>query len=686
MADFRLPLPQDDDPIHRWTARTLAERLGEGDAARATFDADTWPEERARRRGLLADVLIPDWERPDPCVTVTGTIERRAFGTGWTIRKLRFQSLDDYWITALLYVPDGAEPGKTPAMLVAQGHIEEAKAFSEYHGISEELCRQGMVVLAYDPPGQGERVMNWDWLRNRYDLGWGTTEHDVMGVQALLCGWPLAQAWVWDGMRALDVLLDQPDVDPSRVGMCGVSGGGTQTTWLLAADDRLTHASPACFITGWREQYAVKLGADPEQHPFPIIEWGWDQADVLASFAPKPILLAAVVEDFFPIGGTRNTYGMLYDLYEKVGAPGGIALSETPDVDHGYHPPVREATVRWFCEQFGIPYDDAGPARDILSPEELQVTPTGQLITSGFPRTLHDMIVETAPGATSGDLSSEERRAALRELLAIPGDLPDVTVKQIDSGEFDGLTYERVLLTPEPGIEVPVLAVRAGPEPTGVVIHLHEFGCDTDWRLAGGPVHELARAGWEIVSVDPRGTGACRSRVETDDQYNARFGTDQNTAWTWQMLGRPVFGQRVFDVLQAAAWALERRPAISTAIVSSGAAAHWAMVAAALDEGIERAVAVGPIAEFASVVRGRNTTWPTSALVPRVLTWGDMPDVAALVSPRPLTIVAPVDEMRAPVSSEDVREAYGSLSRGLRVVAAGERPESVRSDYVGWLS
>ncbi|HNZ38508.1 MAG TPA: prolyl oligopeptidase family serine peptidase, partial [Candidatus Latescibacteria bacterium] len=115
----------------------------------------------------------------------------------------------------------------------------------------------------------------------------------------------LAQAFVWDGQRALDVLLSRPEVDPSRVGVCGISGGGTQTTWLLAAEDRFTAASPACFITGWREQFAARVGADPEQFPFPANGWGWDQADVLLSFAPKPLLIVAATRDFFPIEGTR---------------------------------------------------------------------------------------------------------------------------------------------------------------------------------------------------------------------------------------------------------------------------------------------------------------------------------------------------------------------------------------------
>lgn len=706
MTPITLPRPADADTFYAWTERQLGERLDAGDAERSALTAKDWPAERARRRELLASVLIPDWEVPDPMVTETGTIDREADGHRWTIHKLRFQSLPDYWVTALLYVPEGAGPG-TPAVLLAQGHSPEAKAYPEYHSLSEELVRQGIIVLAYDPPGQGERVMNWNWLRGGFDIGWGTTEHDVMGMKALLCGWPVAQAWVWDGMRALDVLLARPEVDAERVGMCGVSGGGTQTTWLIGADDRITHASPACFITGWREQFHVRLGADPEQHPYPVQAWGWDQTDVLASFAPKPLQVTAVTNDFFPIEGTRTAVRKLEELYGNIGARGGVTLSETPDVDHGYFPPVREATVRWFCEQFGIEFNGGVPARNILPPEELNVTPTGQLITSGFPRTLHDIIGDTRPvprGARmSGDAMlrknkwQQHRRELLRKLLGLSGDMPGVGAEQVDTTESEDGTVERWHLTPEPGLNLGAMLVRPKSSPRGIALHLHEHGADTDWELPGGPVYGLLDAGWIVVSVDPRGVGASRDRLDTDEKWFARFGSEQTAAWTWLMMDRPLMGQRVFDVLQTLRWVadLPGCGGLPVAAVGIGAGAHWAMLAGALDSRIDEVVAVAGIVDFRSIVDGHNTRWPMTALVPHIHTWGDMPQVACIIAPRKLTIIAPTDEMRNAASAVRVRSAYGPArkfyeeafhSPNFHVVAAGERPESLRVDYREYLT
>nr|HQI77051.1 hypothetical protein [Candidatus Latescibacterota bacterium] len=95
---FPMPLPSDPDLIHAWTFSRLSAALDSGDAARSSLAASTWRDERRRRREQIGRVLVPDWEVPDPCVTITGSISRSDKRTGarWKILKLRFQSLQDY--------------------------------------------------------------------------------------------------------------------------------------------------------------------------------------------------------------------------------------------------------------------------------------------------------------------------------------------------------------------------------------------------------------------------------------------------------------------------------------------------------------------------------------------------------------------------------------------------------------
>ncbi len=698
MARTTLPRLTNSDQCYSWTSDRLGELLAEGDRARAEITPETWPDERKQRRARLAQVLVPDWPKPDPKVTFTGTIERSA----WTIHKLMFQSLPDYWVTAHLYLPHGVT-ANTPAMLVASGHILEAKSYSEYHGISEELARQGMVVLSFDPVSQGERVQNWNHLRDEIDVGWGTTEHDFLGLKALLAGWPLAQAIVWDGMRALDVLLARPEVDPTRVGMCGVSGGGTQTTWQLAADDRLTCASPACFITGWREQFDDHLGADPEQHPYPVISWGWDQCDVLLSFAPKPIMITCVTQDFFPIEGTRTTHRKLSEVYDRLGVGGNVAISET-DMDHAYHPPVREATVRWFAEQFGLEYDEGGPAKDPCAPEELQVTPSGQLFTSGFGYTLHDWIVKRRPHPVGANMGEEtrhhrlhwtiRRRELLEELLAIPSRRPSIGERRVGELPLPDGSAEQWIVESEPGVEVPVLLALPTDGQRGVVLHTHELGAEVDWQRHDGPMHKLMKAGWAVVSVDPRGTGPS-VHGEESKAHNPRFGTEQHLTWTWTMMGRPLIGQRVLDLLQVEAWACHQTElaGLPVAAVGAGAGAMLALLAGALDTRIDQVVAYGGLSDFGRMLTARTETWDASAIVPNMLRWGDLPQVVALIAPRSCTLVAPVDAERRPVPMMRANSAYRAVEKfyeaydapTFHIVGAGEWPERLAVDYSEWL-
>ena len=690
MSPISLPSLSERDLFFTWTLAELNKRLDRGDAARSPGSAEAWARERVERRRRLASVLVPDWPVAEPKVTQTGEIARK----GWTIRKIMFQSLPDYWVTAALYVPNEIK-GSTPGVLLCSGHWLEAKACPEYHAMGEELVRQGMVVLAFDPVAQGERVQSWDYLANRIPM-WGTTEHDYLGHKSLLCGWPLSQAFVWDGQRALDVLLAQEGVDAARIGVCGISGGGTQTTLLLGADDRFTAAAPTCYVTSWRNQLAAKLGADAEQWPYPIMAWGWDHVDILASFAPKPLRLITATRDFFPIEGTRETFRKLQGLYGEIGAAGNVSMTED-DVDHSYYPQLRESTARFFCETFGLTYDEAGVATDLLSPQELQVTETGQLLTDGIGRTLHDWILECRPEVEGKELAGDakswqtERRAGLASVLGVPENALAAKAGQVDDEMHSGMRVERYRLMPEEGVEIPVAVVQGRHAPEGVALYAHELGADTGWRLVNGPLYKLVQRGWAVVAVDPRGIGAARGEGE-DGQYFGRFGTEATLAANWYMMGRPLVGQRAFDLMQTARWAksLPEFSALPMAMIGAGVGSIWSLLAAALCEKIEHTVLHGMLCSYFDILKGNEHVYGISAMANDILTWGDLPDAAALVAPRKLTIVSPLDRDRRPLTQEAVRpvyaparEAYDAFAAetALRIIGGSTRPSAAVVNY-----
>src|SRR5205823_3612761 len=107
----------------------------------------------------------------------------------------------------------------------------------------------GFVVLTYDPVGQGERSQFWDAekQRTRYNLVCG--EHAVLGNALELLGTSLARFRIWDGIRGIDYLSALPEVDATKIGCVGNSGGGTLTAYITALDTRVAAAAICCYIT-----------------------------------------------------------------------------------------------------------------------------------------------------------------------------------------------------------------------------------------------------------------------------------------------------------------------------------------------------------------------------------------------------------------------------------------------------
>src|SRR5438034_10008740 len=83
--------------------------------------------------------------------------------------------------------------------------------------------------------------------RSRYSLVCG--EHAVLGNLAELAGFTLARWMTWDGIRAFDYLLTRPEVKGDRISITGTSGGGFQSLWVGALDERVHVIAPSCFVT-----------------------------------------------------------------------------------------------------------------------------------------------------------------------------------------------------------------------------------------------------------------------------------------------------------------------------------------------------------------------------------------------------------------------------------------------------
>ena len=215
---------------------------------------------------------------------IRGTLDRG----GYRIEKLIYESQPHYYVTANVYVPATGKP-PFPAVLGTAGHSLDGKAYDGYQRVWISLAKRGILVLAYDPPGQGERLEYLDRATGKGLLGGGGTgEHTMAGAQCLLTGTNIARYFIWDGIRAFDYLLTRPDVDPQRIGVAGNSGGGTQSSYLAAFEPRLAAAAPSCYLTSWEKLWAGSGPQDAEQDFAGFLKDGLDFPDFLIAFAPKP--------------------------------------------------------------------------------------------------------------------------------------------------------------------------------------------------------------------------------------------------------------------------------------------------------------------------------------------------------------------------------------------------------------
>jgi hypothetical protein len=490
---------------------------------------------------------------------------------GFRVEKLIFESLPGFHVPALAYVPLTFSP-PFPAVLVPCGHSSNGKAHYQY--ICQRLARRGYLALSWDPVGQGERSQFWDSAagKSRYNLVCG--EHAVLGNLAYLAGANLARWEIWDGMRALDYLLTRPDVDSSRISITGTSGGGFQASHIAALDERIGAAVPSCYISSLPMRMANRIfkdpDSDPEQDLYRMVSDGVDHAGLMLLIFPRPAMIAAAVEDFFPIEGSRKTAREIRDVYRSFGD------SAKFDMIEGYHPhqfsPGNLERAFAFLDRVnGRPIQADLPPFEKVDDKVLQCTRSGQ-VRLDFPdgKSLTRLIREyylQQRSSRSQDLS------AMYYGYQYPGvrDWPLVRYEGVSSetqiaweskgsSEFQGIVIERYLLHHSAKLSIPLLRLRRNQRDRPRIrlwFTLKGKLTPADWPQAAKWLDE----GWEVVSFDFRGLGEDRMKysvISVDDPALAGRSFDDyyadpissvfaNYVYNSLLVGRPYLLQMIED-------------------------------------------------------------------------------------------------------------------------------------------
>jgi hypothetical protein len=272
-----------------------------------------WQQRQREVRSILAKVIGAFPSKTPLNAKVTKSIDK----DGYKVENIIYESQPDYYVTSALFIPEAKKPGsKMPVVIYCSGH-----SFDGYRGSGSQhailnLVKKGFVVFAFDPMGQGERLQYYSPETGKSRFKWPSYEHSYPGAQLFITGNTLAREFIWDGIRAIDYLLTRKEIDPARIGITGGSGGGTQSAYIAAFDDRVKAAAPRNYITNFKRLYQAMGPQDAEQNFFNGIEQGIDMADLLSVRAPKPVLIVTTTRDMFPIQGAIETAEEVSALYK----------------------------------------------------------------------------------------------------------------------------------------------------------------------------------------------------------------------------------------------------------------------------------------------------------------------------------------------------------------------------------
>ena len=555
------------------------------------FTLDEWDPRELRRKIMEAMGAVIDHSLPLD-VEYTRTID---CGT-YEIRSLSYQSRPGIRVTGNLYIPKGKGP--FPGVINMHGHWEQGRLAARVQQRGHLLAKCGYVVLAVDAFGTGERCP---------EHGVYTSHGGLLGGAAFQLGESLMGLQVVDNMRGVDLLESLSFVQKENIGACGASGGGNQTMWLAAMDERIKAAVPVVSV-GTFYSYIICPNCMCEVLPggMTITE----EAGVIALAAPRAIMPINGVYDVNPAfnpAETRRTIDEAKRIFRAYGVPENLRLTVLEE-PHAFSPNAQRAMLGWFeChlkgKGSGEPVTDL-PDYTTLPEEEVMVYPKGSRPEDviSLPAYLKRREAETLAAAEF----SPERVA---EVL----NLENVSIKSCE--HFSTLAdWERIGIEGSDNRLLPLL-FRAPAVPGKSVV------------LVGNPYKKLALYespmlkkllddGHGVALFDLWGGGENDLRLE--HSYRDRF---YNRALMW--LGKNLQGKWVEDFKLAEEFVRQRCP--GTALDAGGF--EEAAIAAVLFGAIRPEKTSLHLTNAPTTLCYRkeySQYYGQSFIIPKILTCGDM--------------------------------------------------------------
>jgi cephalosporin-C deacetylase-like acetyl esterase len=600
---------------------------------------------------------------------ITGTIDRKDY----SIEKVIFESQPGYFVTANFYLPKN-RTFPVPGVLFTSGHSADAKANALYHETCLGLVLKGYAVLAFDPIGQGERSEYIDPKTHENTVALNVNQHHYIGKPSMLIGWTLAGIRIWDGIRALDYMETRHEVDKNRLAVAGNSGGGEMTLLITAFDERVKVCA-ASHPGGSMEETYLGGGQIVNREIFSLIP-------------PRPCRIN-VGKDSGEEESHRKKIEDMQLFYEGLGFSKDLAELVVVDGVHDMKKPKREATYEWLNKWFDK--QDEGKEEAQLEDEKVQTLwcsnegkvllqyggETGQKINAKRADNVYD------PDENPGDL---KERIAARIGLDLPDDYTAPRVKMVEKINFKGLTAEKFWYESKDGMKIPsvLLKPETSTDDSPVYIYVSEKGKPRSFNDSSA-AYALLKNGFIVMAMDVRGTGETSPtpvlRLNKWTGYDILQWKNDVAAINCMSFGKTTLGLRTLDIITGINYIKSRKDLRNRRIIvaGEGLGGLWAMLAAIYDIRVNGVVTEHTLPTYMHLVKKQYYSLQNYFWVPGALHDFDIPDLAALVSPKPQVWIHPVNGLNEEMEFREASSILGS-PENLRIItpAGGKQSDLLK--------
>jgi len=639
-----------------------------------------WKSYQQKIKKKLMEIVGPFPEKTALKPQIKGVLHK----DGYRLEKLIYESQPKFFVTAGLFIPENLTK-KTPAIIYCSGHSEDAFRSMAYQRVILNLVKKGFIVFAFDPVSQGERGQYFDPDFGVSKIGGSTAEHSYSGAQCFLTGSSQARYMIWDGIRAVDYLLSRKEVDPAHIGITGRSGGGTQSSYIAAFDERILAAAPECYITSFQRLLESIGPQDAEQNFYHEIASAIDHADLLEVRAPKPAMQITTTRDFFSIQGARETAAEIERAYQALGKKENFQIIED-DESHASTKANRERLYAFFQKYLDLPGSAEEEEISYLSREETKITETGQVMTELQGETIFSLNLKEAENKLNSlveqRIDSDWKPSDIIPIaLQLSGYRKSATEpRAVFTGRFRRNNYliEKYFIEEKQTYPLPFLLVKpenAGPFP--VILYLHDEGKAKE-AGPGGEIEWYVKKGYMVIAPDLPGRGEIGPERFRGDSYN--FGASGRASLnTWFLaihIAKSLAGIQTGDLIHLVDY-VKSRPDVKInqiAGIARGEVCPVLTHAAAFDPSITKIALFNPLVSCNALVLNKYYIPKFMlAAVPGMLPAYDITDLYAALAPRKILLINVVNQINKFISERDLQKIYKSVHDAYLSKNAGNR-------------